>query len=115
MAYFNKFNLFTSDVAQKVHNLNSDILKVLLSNVAPSVGNHFKSDITEIAAGNGYISGGQVAAFVSGNSSNGLYKLILSPVTFQASGGTFANFQFAILYNSTAASGNLIGWWDYGA
>jgi len=83
--------------------------------VAPSVGNHFKSDITEIAAGNGYISGGQVAAFVSGNSSNGLYKLILSPVTFQASGGTFANFQFAILYNSTAASGNLIGWWDYGA
>lgn len=115
MAFFNKFNLFTSDLAQKIHNLNSDTLKIMLSNVAPIVGNHVKADITEIAVGNGYTAGGAVASFVSGNSSSGLYRLILSPVVFTAVGGTFANFQFPILYNATAAQQNLIGWWDYGA
>jgi len=115
MAFFNKFNLFTSDLAQKVHNLNSDALKVMLSNVSPIVGNHVKADIVEIAAGNGYVAGGTAAAFVSGNSSSGLYRLILSPVVFAATGGTFANFEYAVLYNDTAAQKNLIGWWDYGA
>lgn len=114
MAFFNKFNLFTSDLAQKIHNLNSDTLKVMLSNVAPIAGNHVKTDITEIASGNGYPAGGQTAAFVSGNSTTGLYRLILSPVVFTAVGGTFANFEYAVLYNATAAENNLIGWWDYG-
>jgi hypothetical protein len=36
-------------------------------------------------------------------------------VNFVASGGAIAQFRYAVLYNSTAASGNLIGWWDYGA
>ncbi len=34
MATFNKFNSFVEDVAEKVHNLGSDTLKVLLTNTA---------------------------------------------------------------------------------
>jgi hypothetical protein len=114
MASYNKFNSFVQDLATKVHNLNSDTLKVLLTNTAPVATNTIKSNLTEISAGNGYSAGGSVAAFVSGNDASGTYKLILSAVTFTASGGSIGPFEYAVLYNSTAASGNLIGWWDYG-
>lgn len=115
MAAYNKFNSFVSDLAQKVHNLNSDTLKILLTNTAPVASNTVKSNLTEIAAANGYTAGGVVASFVSGSDTSGTYKLVLSPVSWTASGGSIGPFEFAVLYNSSAASGNLIGWWDYGA
>jgi hypothetical protein len=114
MAIFTKFNSFVSDVATKVHNLNSDTLKIMLTNNAPSAANTVKANITEITAQNGYAAGGSTAAFVSGNNTSGTYKLILSPVVFTAAGGSFGPFEYAVLYNSTTVSGNLIAWWDYG-
>jgi hypothetical protein len=115
MAAFNKFNVFVSDVANKVHNLNSDVLKVLLTDVAPVATNTVKANLTEIAAGNGYTAGGATATFVSGGDVAGLYKLILAAVSFTASGGSIAQFRYAVLYNSTTTNGNLINWWDFGA
>jgi hypothetical protein len=114
MASYNKFNSFVSDLAQKVHNLNSDTLRVMLTNTAPVATNTIKSNITEISAGNGYTAGGVTATFVSGNDTSGTYRLILSTVSWTASGGSIGPFEYAVLYNSSAASGNLIGWWDYG-
>ena len=116
MASFNKFNAFVADVANKVHNLGSDTLKILLTNTAPTSANAVKTDITEISAGNGYTAGGNTAALTSSSQSSGLYKLILAnPATWTASGGSVGPFRYAVLYNSTAASGNLIGYWDYGS
>jgi len=114
MATFNKFNSFVSDLAQKVHNLNSDTLKILLTNTAPVASNTIKSNLTEISAGNGYATGGVAASFVSGVDSAGIYRLILAPVSWTASGGSIGPFEFAVLYNSSTTNGNLIGWWDYG-
>jgi len=114
VAAYNKFNSFVSDMATKVHNLNSDTLKIMLTLNAPAATNTIKANLTEIAAGNGYVAGGNQAVFVSGNNTSGSYKLILSPVVFTAVGGSFAPFEYAVLYNATAASGNLIAWWDYG-
>jgi hypothetical protein len=114
MASFNKFNAFVADVANKVHNLGADTLKIMLSNTAPAAGNAIKTDITEIAAGNGYGAGGTQATLVSDGQTAGTYKLVLSQPTYTASGGSFGPFRYAVLYNATAASGNLIGWWDYG-
>lgn len=116
MAAFNKFNQFVEDLAKKVHNLNSDTLKVMLSNVAPVATNAIKTDITEIAAGNGYSAGGATATFVSGAQSSGTYKLVLADTTFTASGGSIATFRYVVLYNDTPTSpaDPLIGWYDYG-
>jgi hypothetical protein len=114
MASFNKFNAFVADVANKVHNLGSDTLKIMLSNSAPAATNAVKTDVTEIGAGNGYAAGGAAVTITSSAQTSGLYKLIGNNVTFTASGGTIATFRYAVLYNSTPASGNLIGWWDYG-
>lgn len=116
MATFNKFNAFVLEIAKGTHNLNTNTLKVLLTNSAPLATNAVKADLTEIAAGNGYTAGGNTAAFVSGNQTSGTYKLILSdPATWTATGGPIGPFRYAVLYNDTAASKNLIGWWDYGS
>ncbi len=114
MAAYNKFQIFVSDLCTKQHNLNSDTLKIMLTNTAPLVTNTVKANITEIAAGNGYTAGGTQAIFVSGTDTSGTYKLILSPVVFTAAGGSIGPFEYAVLYNATAANGNLIAWWDYG-
>jgi hypothetical protein len=115
MATFNKFNQFVEDLAKKVHNLNSDVLKVALANTAPAAGNAIFSDITEITAQNGYGAGGSAASFSSGAQSSGTYKLVLNDVTFTASGGSFGPFRYVVLYNSTPTSPlkPLIGYYDY--
>ena len=114
MASYNKFNVFVSDICTKQHNLNSDTLKIMLTNTAPVAGNTIKGNLTEIGAGNGYTAGGTQANFVSGGGTSGTYKLILSPVVFTAAGGNVGPFEYAVLYNATTANGNLIAWWDYG-
>lgn len=115
MATFNKFNSFVEALAEKVHNLGSDTLKVMLTNTAPAAANAVKADITEIAAGNGYVAGGTQATQVSSSQASGLYKLVLNDVTFTASGGTIGPFRYVVLYNATAVNGELIGWYDYGS
>ena len=114
MASFNKFNAFVADIANKVHNLGSDTLKVMLTNTSPVAANAIKADITEIAAGNGYATGGTPAALIASAQSSGTYTLRLNNVTFTAAGGSIGPFRYCVLYNSTPVNGNLIGYYDYG-
>ena len=114
MATFNKFNAFVEDIAEKVHNLQSDTLKVILTNAAPVATNAVKTDIAEISAGNGYSAGGTQATQSSSAQSGGTYTLKLNSATFTASGGAIGPFRYCVLYNSTPVAGNLIGWYDYG-
>jgi hypothetical protein len=114
MATFNKFNAFVADVANKVHNLGSDALKVMLTNTAPVATNAVKADVTELAAGNGYSAGGAQATLVSSAQSGGTYTLKLNSATFTATAGSIGPFRYCVLYNSTPVTGNLIGWYDYG-
>jgi len=113
MATFNKFQSFAEALAEKQHNLQSDTLRVMLSNTAPAATNAVKADITEIAAGNGYAAGGPQATVSSSAQTAGTYKLVLADTVVTASGGSIGPFRYAVLYNAT--SGGLIGWWDYGS
>ena len=114
MAAFNKFQSFVEAVAEKVHNLGADTLKVLLTNSAPVNTNTVKANLTEISAGNGYTAGGTAASISSSAQSSGTYKLVLADVVFTASGGSIGPFRYAVLYNDTATNDELIGWLDYG-
>lgn len=116
MATFNKFNSFAQDIGRKVHNLNSDTLKVALTNVAPNAATSaVLADITQISNGNGYTTGGAAVTTNSYSQSSGVGKLVGDDVVWTAS-GAMGPFRYAVLYNDTPTSpaDPLIGWWDYG-
>lgn len=115
MAAFNKFNSFVEALGKKVHNLNADSLKVMLTNTAPVAANAVKADLTDIAAGNGYVAGGTVSAGNTYAQASGTAKLVSGDVVFTAAGGTIGPFRYAALYNDTATNKELIGFWDYGS
>jgi len=112
MATFNKFNAFVEALAEKVHNLGSDQLKLALTNTAPTSAGAILTDITEITYTN--LSTRNLAVGSSAQTS-GTYKLTITDLVLTASGGSVGPFRYVVLYNSTPASGNLIGWYDYGS
>jgi hypothetical protein len=117
VATANKFNAFVEHVAEKVHNLGADTLKVMLTNTAPTSSNAVKADLTEISSGNGYSAGGTQSTISASAQSGGTYKLTLGDVVFTASGGTIGAFRYTTLYNDTPTSpaDPLILYWDYGS
>ena len=119
MASFNKFNCFVQDVAHALHDMKtgtSQVYKVLLSNVGPTAPNLTTANITEIAAGNGYIAGGASIGTIVGAQTSGVFKFTAgTQPSWTAAGGSIGPFEYAVLYNSTSATQPLIGWWDYGA
>lgn len=115
MAAFNKFEAFTEHLAEKVHDLDLDTLKVYLSNDAPSASlDAVKADHTEISGGNGYTAGGHDAQAATSRS-GGTLSVTGTDIVITASGGTVGPFRYAVLYNDTPTSpaDPLIGWWDY--
>jgi hypothetical protein len=117
MATFTKFDVFTENLAEGVHNLGSNTLKVMLTNSAPLVTNTVKANLTEISAGNGYTAGGTAVTVTSSAQSSGVYSLVGNDVVFTASGGSVGPFRYAVLYNDTPTSpaDPLIAFWDYGS
>jgi hypothetical protein len=120
MASFSKFNQFVEDLAHGVHDLKtgtSQVLKVMLTNSAPSASNAVLGDITEITAANGYTAGGTSVGTITGAQASGTFKLVGgTDPAWTASGGSIGPFRYAVLYNSTPSSPlkPLIGYWDYG-
>ena len=111
------YDQFMEDLGAELHDLANDTLLIALSNTAPTVATDaVLANITEIADGNGYTSGssGEVASSTWSETA-GTATLAGDDVTFTASGGAIAEFQYAILYNSSSASGSLICYWDYGS
>ena len=115
MATFNKFESFVEALAEKVHNLGADTLKVMLTNSAVVATNTIKANLTDLSTANGYTAGGNTAAVSTSAQTSGTYKLVLAdPATWTASGGSIGPFRYAVLYNDTATNKELIGYWDYG-
>ncbi|MFN9803973.1 MAG: hypothetical protein ACK54Y_09115 [Bacteroidota bacterium] len=111
MAVFNKFNAFVEAVAEKVHNLGSDQLTLALTNTLPTSANSVLADITQISYTN--LSTRNLTTTAS-SQTGGLYKLVVSDITLTSTGGSTGPFRYVVVYNSTAAGGPLIGWYDYG-
>lgn len=114
MATLTKVYSFSEALAEKVHNLGSDTLKVMLTNTLPVVTNTVRADVTDLSTAGGYINGGAAVTTSSSAQTTGTYKLVLADTVFTATTG-FGPFRYVVLYNSTATNGELIGWYDYGS
>lgn len=118
MASFNKFNAFAAYMPNGAVNLSSDTVKIMLTNTLPVAANSIYSDISsnELGAGNGYTTGGATVTLVSSTQSSGVYKFVgsLANPTWTAT-GAMGPFRYAVMYDSSAGTKALIGWWDYGS
>lgn len=110
MATFNKFQQFVADVANGVHNLGSNQITLALTDSVPIATNTVIANITQISYTN--LSTRNITTN-SSTQTSGTYNLKLTNLTLTAS-GTVPQFRYVVVYNSTAASGNLIGWYDNG-
>ena len=111
------FYCFVEDSFGKgLHALSTDTCKVALSNVAPNAATDAVfADITEISAGNGYTAGGDTVVVTSATQTGGVFAMVItSDIVHTASGGSIGPFRYPVLYNDTATSKNLIGYWDIG-
>ncbi len=117
MATATKFEQFVEDMAHKIHDLESDTLKVMLALTAPVATNTIKANLTDIAAGDGYTAGGDTVAQSVFTQVSGTYKLTLTDNVWTATAGTFADFRYPALYNDTPAGpvDPLMFFWDHGA
>jgi len=114
MATYVKFNSFVEAMAEKVHNLGADMLKLLLTNSAPVAANTVKADLTEITPASGYSAGGPTVTISASSQTSGTYKLVGTDVVITA-GASLGPFRYVALYNDTATNKELIGFWDYGS
>ena len=112
MATFVKFQPFVEQLAEKVHNLGSDTLTVALTNTAPNATDATLSQITQIS----YTNCSSRALTTSASSqTSGTYKLVIDDLVLTASGGSVGPFRYVVIYNDTAASDQLICYFDYGS
>ena len=112
MATFNKLQPFVEAVAEKKHDLGSDQLVIALTNTTPDATDGVLTDLTEISYTN--LSSRNITTTSSAQTS-GTYKLTLTDLVLTASGGAVAAFRYVYIYNGTATSDNLIGYYDYGS
>lgn len=117
MAAFNKFNIFTEHLAEGVHNLQSNTLRVALTNVAPSAANVSAANLTQISYSTlvGGVGTGRNLSVSTSAQTGGVYKLVIQDKVLTASAQT-ASFRYVVLQNTstTSPTNALIGWYDYG-
>jgi hypothetical protein len=117
MATFNKFQPFVENLAEKVHNLGSDQLKIALTNTAPTASNSVYADLTSPLSTTN-LSGATPFNVTTSSSSqtSGTYKLVCADLTLTATGAV-GPFRYVVLYNDTPTSpaDPLIGYYDYGS
>lgn len=111
MATGNKFNSFVENLAEKVHNLGSDTLKVALTNSAPSASNTVLANITEVSYTN---LSSRTLSVSSSSQTSGTYKLVISDLVLTATGAV-GPFRYVVIYNDTATNDELIAWYDIGS
>lgn len=116
-ASFTKFNAFIEGVFETQFNFATDTFRVILSNTTPNAATmSVRADVTEVANGNGYTTGGQVVPIVASSQTGGTYTATVNTtLTWTGSGAGIGPLRYAYMFDDTNASDRLVGVWDYGS
>lgn len=116
MATYNKILDFVEQQVLAIHDWDTHVFKIVLSNSATVNTNTILANITQISNGNGYTTGGETCTISSVSETAGTAKVFAADVVWTAS-GSMGPFRYATLYNDTATSpaDALVCWFDYGS
>lgn len=118
MATFTFFHEFKKFLGDGTVDLDSHTFKAVLTNTAPTVGTDDQlADITEIANGVGYLTGGvslTSVTWLETGAGLGVWRWNAADFGWTASGGNIGPFRYIVIYDDTPAGDPLVGLYDYG-
>jgi len=120
MATFTEPDCLSEDIANKVHDFNSDTFRIALTNTAPVLGTTFLlSNVTQITGTNGYttVADGAGAATTLSFSRTGQTTTVSGTQVIFTATGAVGPFQYAIWINDTPTTplNPVIGWINHGS
>lgn len=102
---------FTLDCGLQVHKLDTNTLKLAFTDTAPTTATHVYADITSPLA----LTNMNTSVALTGTGytqSTGTSTLAASTWTGTSQTGNFGPFRYVVVYNDSATSKNVIGWYD---
>jgi hypothetical protein len=121
MATFTFFDEFKKYIGDGTIDLDTHTFKIALTNTAPTTGTDTViANITQIANGNGYTTGGNTlgtVTYAETGAGTGIWQFTSADSVFTASGGSIGPFRYVVLYDDTPTSpaDPLVGLLDYGS
>jgi hypothetical protein len=118
MPTFTFFHEFKNNLGNGAIDLDSHTFKAVLSNTAPTAATDDElADITQIANGSGYTTGGVTLTSVTWLETGaglGVWRFTAADFSWTASGGTIGPFRYVVIYDDTSTGDKLVGYLDYG-
>jgi len=120
MANWTEPDVLSEDIANKIHDFNSDTFRLALSNSAPVLGTTFLlSNVTQIANGNGYttVADGAGMATTLTFARTGQVTTVSGTQAVWTATGAVGPFQYVIWINDTPTTplNPVIGWINHGS
>ena len=119
MGTFTFFDEYKGNSGKKLIDLSADTIKVALTNVAPdAAADDELADITQIAGGTGYTTGGVGVAnptWAETGAGTGIWRFSHDDLTITASGGAVGPFRYYVWLSDTSTGKKLIGFMDRGS
>lgn len=118
MAAYSKYDIFVEDLANKVHDFFGveEAFNVALASDAPvAATDTVIADVTQVANGGGYTTGGMDTQNNSTRASGTVTETAVDCLWTATTG--FGPFRYVVRYNITTAAkvDPLMNWWDYGS
>jgi hypothetical protein len=114
------FEEFADNIGKEIHNFASDTLKlgIVDDTITPTAADATPTwsdySANEVSTAGGYTADGETLASVTYTETDGVATLDAANVSLAQNGSGFTDAYWGILYNSSAAGGNAIGFVDLG-
>jgi hypothetical protein len=104
---------FTVDMGTGLHNLTTATLKLAFTDTAPTTATHVYADISSPLSLTNMATSPALTS-VTWTQTTGISTLGAATWTGTSQTGNFGPFRYVVVYNDSATSKNVLGWYDLG-